>query len=576
MTHALKRPVHLSVTALALGTLLAGASLAVAAAPAHAASFTVTTTADVLDASALCSTVTPAVLPGPDGVVSLREAVCAANTNPGADTITLPAGVYTLTGAANDDAGQTGDLDVVPTFGANSITIQGAGSGVSVIDGGGVDRIFDAYSFAGEVDLTLRDLTLRNGSVPSGEGGAIQTFMVDIMLDGVVVESSSANIGGGISSIYGTLTIFQSTVRGNSATSSAGGIRVDGVLLMQASTVASNFADTGGGLVLHSSGSDISTIEQSSILSNVAQTAGGGIALDLLHQGQTVITDSTFWGNSTPGVGGAVFAAGDSAGEIFLSSATVVGNSAAIGGGVQQASGFATVQHSIVAQNTGGDLGGVIAGGGNIVGVAGGGVVDGVAGNRAGSASSPLDPMLRSIGLYGGTTQTLVPLPGSPAIDTGLACGAVDQRWETRVVGAGCDVGAVELTAAPDTALVTGPAATTAVAAADFTFSVSGGAGGGGFECSVDGATYTSCASPATFTVGNGAHILRVRAVDELGATDPSAAEWVWTTALPAASGGGPTELAATGADTAVQGGLAAALLLGGALLFVVRRPRHA
>lgn len=577
MTHALQRPVHLSVTALALGALLAGASLAVAAAPAQAATLSVTTTADALDASALCSTVTPAVLPGPDGVVSLREAVCAANTNPGADTVTLPAGVYTLTGAANDDDGRTGDLDVVPTFGPNSLTIEGAGSGVTVIDGGGVDRIFDAYSFAGEVDLTLRNLTLRNGSVPGGNGGAISTFLVDTMLDNVVVESSSASTGGGISSIYGTLTIFESEVRGNSATGGAGGILVDGVLQMQASTVASNSADIGGGLVLHSDDTEVSTIEQSTIWSNTAQTAGGGIALDALHKGQTVISDSTLSGNSSAGVGGAVYAAGDSAGEILLSSATVLGNSAAINGGVYQVSGFVIVQHSIVAQNTGGDLAGVVGTVGNIVGVAGGGVIDGVSGNRAGSASGPLDPMLRPLGLYGGTTLTHVPLPGSPAIDTGLACGAIDQRWESRIVGAGCDVGAVEVTAAPDTALLTGPVATTTIAAADFTFSASGGAGGGGFECSVDGGGYTSCTSPASFTVGDGAHTLRVRAVDALGATDPSAAEWAWTTALPVASGGGPTEIAATGADTAAHGGLAAALLLlGGALLFTARRRRHA
>jgi len=48
---------------------------------------TVTTTNDVLDAAAGCAAVTVASLPGTDGVISLREAMCAANSNPASDTI---------------------------------------------------------------------------------------------------------------------------------------------------------------------------------------------------------------------------------------------------------------------------------------------------------------------------------------------------------------------------------------------------------------------------------------------------------------------------------------------------------
>jgi len=56
--------------------------------PAYAATITVDTTSDVLDAaSGDCGAVTVASLPGPDGHISLREAMCAANNNAGSDTI---------------------------------------------------------------------------------------------------------------------------------------------------------------------------------------------------------------------------------------------------------------------------------------------------------------------------------------------------------------------------------------------------------------------------------------------------------------------------------------------------------
>src|SRR5687767_14070145 len=57
--------------------------------PAYAASITVTTTTDTLDAAASCAAVTLVALPGPDSQTSLREAICAANSNADSDTITF-------------------------------------------------------------------------------------------------------------------------------------------------------------------------------------------------------------------------------------------------------------------------------------------------------------------------------------------------------------------------------------------------------------------------------------------------------------------------------------------------------
>src|SRR4051794_3163596 len=86
--------------------------------------YNITTTADVVDRN--------------DSVLSLREAVLAANASPGVpDTINLPAGTYTLTRTgADEDSAATGDLDLW-----DDVTIRGAGAATTVVDGNLTDRV---------------------------------------------------------------------------------------------------------------------------------------------------------------------------------------------------------------------------------------------------------------------------------------------------------------------------------------------------------------------------------------------------------------------------------------------------
>ncbi len=72
----------------------------------------------------------------------------------------------------------------------------------------------------------------------------------------------------------------------------------------------------------------------------------------------------------------------------------------------------------------------------------GGGLVNGVNGNKVGINN----PLVAALGNYGGGTQTMPPLPGSPAIDAGGAVlFATDQRGSLRLFGSAVDIGAVEL-----------------------------------------------------------------------------------------------------------------------------------
>jgi CSLREA domain-containing protein len=139
---------------------------------ASAADFTVNSTNDGVDANpgnGICATGA--------GVCTLRAAIQEANSSPGTDTISVPAGVYALEiPTVNVDLDTTGDFDI-----HSPMTIVGVGAGVTIIDGGfplpgsdprarGLDRLIEIHPTAGNV--TIRDLTLREGFSVE-DGGAI-------------------------------------------------------------------------------------------------------------------------------------------------------------------------------------------------------------------------------------------------------------------------------------------------------------------------------------------------------------------------------------------------------------------
>ncbi len=79
----------------------------------------------------------------------------------------------------------------------------------------------------------------------------------------------------------------------------------------------------------------------------------------------------------------------------------------------------------------------------------------------------------------------------------------------------------------PDTSITAAPAALTNQATATFTFSSN--ETGGSFECSLDGAAFTACASPATSAnLSEGTHSFQVRARDAAGNLDATPASHSW------------------------------------------------
>ncbi|MDQ5836998.1 MAG: hypothetical protein M3379_09490, partial [Acidobacteriota bacterium] len=288
---------------------------------------------------------------------------------------------------------------------------------------------FRIFEVAAGKSFSLSDVTISNGK-PSTVGGGIFNDNGTMNVSNVVVSNNSAVQGGGIFS-QGTLTVTNSTFSSNSNFGfggEGGGIYNGGTLTVTNSSFSNNSAGFGGGAIFHNFGT--ANVTGSTVSNNSVTDSTGGKGGGIYNNaGPLTLTNSTVSGNSvTNGVGGGIF---NDFGPTTVISSTISNNSASGGGGIQNtssSSGTVSVRSSIVAGNTasssnsGPDVAGQFASQGhNLVGKSDGstGFANGTNGDIVGTASAPVDAMLRPLGFYGGPTQTQMPRPTSPVIDAG-------------------------------------------------------------------------------------------------------------------------------------------------------------
>jgi hypothetical protein len=122
------------------------------------------------------------------GAGSLREAVSAANANPGADTID-----FAVTGTIGLTTGQ---LDIT-----DSLTINGPGADALTVSGNHACRVF---GITGDPTVTIAGLTVTNGWATDDLPG----------------DDSLLSPGGGVYMAGGTVSLDHVTVSGNGRDSS--------------------------------------------------------------------------------------------------------------------------------------------------------------------------------------------------------------------------------------------------------------------------------------------------------------------------------------------------------------------
>jgi CSLREA domain-containing protein len=269
----------------------------------------------------------------PDGCTksdcTLREAILAANANPGRDRILLTSNrPYHLSrGGPPDDGALRGDLDITK----DPLRIYHGNRGWATIDARGVDRVFEIFAGA---PTHLENLRITGGKHPSsfdGNGGGIRTDASLWLLHCILTGNHAAGVegsGGGLQAANGKLTILNTTISDNVADDSSGALDI---------------------------GNHGVTIKRSTISGNRASFAGAGY---FYGDGSSTIGSSTISGNRSTSETGSIYFS-ESGGSLLVNRSTFSRNVAVTdGGGFSARNGDVKFVNSTIADNRAGGAGG--------------------------------------------------------------------------------------------------------------------------------------------------------------------------------------------------------------------------
>src|SRR3989337_3601523 len=266
----------------------------------------------ILPKSSFAATFT--VTPASDGDCvdfncNLQAALTAASSNNQNDTINIAAGTYNTAGTTF-----TYTTGAMENF---DLTLDGAGAGVTILDGGNADQVLRIVTTVvmpndSGVDTFIRDLTIRNGmgvfATADGNGGGLRfsATSADLTVQNCTFSNNTTNgdVGGLFSSTSGVATITNGTFNNNTAVNPA------------------LAADPDGGGAFFNSGPV--SITNTNFTNNSATSDGGGVGV-LNLVGNLTLTDNTFTNNTAVNGDGGGFATLFT-GAVQLNNATLTDN----------------------------------------------------------------------------------------------------------------------------------------------------------------------------------------------------------------------------------------------------------
>ncbi|MEY2494848.1 MAG: large repetitive protein [Verrucomicrobiota bacterium] len=330
----------------------------------------------------------------------------------------------TAGGAVNFYDGNSHTINLLDANGelpiAKNVTITGPGANLLTVkrDAAAATNFRILHVQTGKT-VTISGLTIANGSVTGG--------------------GFPAGLGGGIFNDHGVLAVSNCVLSGNAA-DSGGGIFNNGYPSGSSSTVvkgctfSNNTASTGGGLYNYGDTGTATTDILNSTFTNNTATDGG--AFDNYGSGATGnatlrIVNSTISGNKSNNDGGGIYNTNNASAAVAattLTNVTITGNRAdndtstvGAGGGIRAFSGTVTLKNTIVAGNfvggspstTANDINGAVNADYSLIGNTNS------AGITGANNQLNVDPLLGTLAINGGSTQTHLPGLGSAAINNG-------------------------------------------------------------------------------------------------------------------------------------------------------------
>ncbi len=263
---------------------------------------------DCLSPTTACLTVTVAIAKAADG-----------------DTILIAPGTY------------IGEVNV-----AKVLTISGAGSATTFLDGGHSTRVLVVSS----AQFTVTNLTIQNGHATGDNAGGIYNF-AGLTLDNVLVTHNTADQSGAGITNNGTLILLNSQIVSNTANSAGGGLMqwYSGVMTATNSVIADNIAVTGGGVY----NLGYVSMGDTTLRDNIAQSQGGG-GLAILSGTVSLDRVTVFNNRADAYYGGGIL---NNSGVLTLTNVTLSGNSASQFGGLANMSALAqtTLINSTISGN---------------------------------------------------------------------------------------------------------------------------------------------------------------------------------------------------------------------------------